>query len=87
MLEPHTANPPALAHSHSYNILSQLAHLTLLTLALLRIALRPARLVVRADVFRARVQQLRVWLAGRPESVIGVVAHWGLLKELTGGWV
>jgi len=36
------------------------------------------------DVFRARVQQLRVWLAGRPESVIGVVAHWGLLKELTG---
>ncbi|KXZ47633.1 hypothetical protein GPECTOR_34g792 [Gonium pectorale] len=37
------------------------------------------------DLFRARVQALRRWLAERPESTIAVVAHWGLLYELTGG--
>ncbi|GIL88886.1 hypothetical protein Vretimale_16910 [Volvox reticuliferus] len=37
------------------------------------------------DAFKARVQALRLWLAERPEQCIAVVAHWGLLNELTGG--
>ncbi|GIL50443.1 hypothetical protein Vafri_6566 [Volvox africanus] len=37
------------------------------------------------DAFKARVQALRLWLAERPERCIAVVAHWGLLYELTGG--
>eukprot|EP00798_Chlamydomonas_sp_ICE-L_P016601 gene16601-22841_t len=32
----------------------------------------------------ARVQLFREWLLARPEKVIGLVAHWGLLDELTG---
>ncbi|EFJ41539.1 hypothetical protein VOLCADRAFT_119663 [Volvox carteri f. nagariensis] len=38
------------------------------------------------DIFKARVQELRLWLAARPEQCIAVVAHWGLLHELTGGF-
>jgi hypothetical protein len=38
-----------------------------------------------AALFKERVGELRRWLLARPESVIAVVAHWGLLHELTGG--
>lgn len=38
-----------------------------------------------AEVFNARVSKLYDWLAARPESTIAVVAHWGLLHQLTGG--
>ena len=37
------------------------------------------------DLFKERVLALRTWLAERPEQCIAVVAHWGLLHELTGG--
>ncbi|GLC36655.1 hypothetical protein PLESTB_000126900 [Pleodorina starrii] len=37
------------------------------------------------ESFKERVQALRLWLAARPEQCIAVVAHWGLLYELTGG--
>lgn len=39
------------------------------------------------DLFKARVLDFKQWLTKRPESVIAMVAHWGLLEELTGGWV
>lgn len=29
-----------------------------------------------AGVFKARVDDLRQWLLGRPERIIGIVAHW-----------
>ncbi len=38
-----------------------------------------------AAVFKERVAELRRWLAARPESSIALVAHWGLLNELTRG--
>jgi hypothetical protein len=38
-----------------------------------------------ADLFQERVKAFKTWLLERPETVIGVVAHWGLLHELTGG--
>eukprot|EP00798_Chlamydomonas_sp_ICE-L_P015009 gene15009-21077_t len=34
--------------------------------------------------FSKRVKVFRKWLMDRPESVIAVVAHWGVLLELTG---
>ncbi|KAG2489538.1 hypothetical protein HYH03_011989 [Edaphochlamys debaryana] len=37
------------------------------------------------DAFKERVAEFRRWLAARPESSIAIVAHWGLLYELTGG--
>lgn len=40
---------------------------------------------VSAAVFKQRVAELRRWLAARPESSIALVAHWGLLNELTRG--
>lgn len=36
------------------------------------------------EEFAARVDELRDWLMGRPEKVIALVAHWGLLEKLTG---
>ncbi|PNH09274.1 hypothetical protein TSOC_004130 [Tetrabaena socialis] len=36
-------------------------------------------------VFKARVLELRRWLAARPERCIALVAHWGLINELTDG--
>jgi len=36
------------------------------------------------DVFEERVEKFRHWLLQRPERVIAVVAHWGLLMQLTG---
>jgi len=38
----------------------------------------------RADVFAARLEALRVWLVGRPERCIALVAHAGVLSHLTG---
>lgn len=38
-----------------------------------------------SDIFKARVAEFRKWLLARPEQCIAVVAHWGLLHELTGG--
>lgn len=35
-------------------------------------------------VFKRRCGDLRASLASRPEEVIGVVSHWGVLRELTG---
>ncbi|PNW86442.1 hypothetical protein CHLRE_02g086500v5 [Chlamydomonas reinhardtii] len=35
------------------------------------------------DVFKERVMQFKRWLGSRPEETIAVVAHWGLLYELT----
>ncbi|KAG2446684.1 hypothetical protein HYH02_008252 [Chlamydomonas schloesseri] len=35
------------------------------------------------DIFKERVLQFKRWLATRPEDTIAVVAHWGLLNELT----
>lgn len=37
------------------------------------------------DVFADRVQLLKQRLLERPEQCIAIVAHWGLLHELTGG--
>ena len=37
----------------------------------------------RADVFLERVSRFRAWLAARPERVIAVVSHWGVLDALT----
>jgi len=34
-------------------------------------------------VFLARVAEFRDWLAARPETVIAVVTHWGVLDALT----
>lgn len=39
---------------------------------------------IDAGVFQARMAQFWAWLAARPESVIDVVAHWGVINELTG---
>ena len=36
-----------------------------------------------ADVFLERVSRFRAWLAARPERVIAVVSHWGVLDALT----
>ncbi|GFR44486.1 hypothetical protein Agub_g5749 [Astrephomene gubernaculifera] len=36
-------------------------------------------------LFRARIAALRRLLAARPERSIALVAHWGVLHELTGG--
>eukprot|EP00601_Ochromonadales_sp_CCMP2298_P031476 CAMPEP_0173332156 /NCGR_PEP_ID=MMETSP1144-20121109/4206_1 /TAXON_ID=483371 /ORGANISM="non described non described, Strain CCMP2298" /LENGTH=334 /DNA_ID=CAMNT_0014277029 /DNA_START=80 /DNA_END=1081 /DNA_ORIENTATION=+ len=36
------------------------------------------------EVFVQRMRELKAWLAGRPEDCIAVVAHWGVLKALTG---
>jgi broad specificity phosphatase PhoE len=36
------------------------------------------------DVLRRRMEHFRVWLSKREERVIGVVAHWGVFKSLTG---
>ena len=41
-------------------------------------------LFVVAENFSKRVKVFRKWLMDRPESVIAVVAHWGVLLELTG---
>jgi len=38
-----------------------------------------------ADVFEERVREFKAWLHARPEKCIAVVAHWGLIYELTGG--
>ncbi|CAG9460731.1 unnamed protein product [Pedinophyceae sp. YPF-701] len=35
-------------------------------------------------VFVRRIEQLRDWLAARPEKSIALVAHWGVLKVLSG---
>ncbi len=40
---------------------------------------------VHADIFLERVAALKQYLLERPEAVIGVVAHWGLIHALTGG--
>jgi hypothetical protein len=40
---------------------------------------------ILAGVFSRRVGELRRWLLARPEQCIAVVAHWGLLMELTHG--
>jgi hypothetical protein len=37
----------------------------------------------RAGVFLERVSRFRAWLAARPERVIAVVSHWGVLDALT----
>ncbi|KAL6762250.1 histidine phosphatase superfamily [Haematococcus lacustris] len=36
------------------------------------------------EVFAERIEQFRRWLLQRPESVIAVVAHWGVIMQLTG---
>jgi hypothetical protein len=36
------------------------------------------------EAFRLRVAEFKAFLLARPETVIAVVAHWGLLLELTG---
>ena len=36
------------------------------------------------DVFRQRMSKLKKFLAERPEKTIALVAHWGVLKALTG---
>jgi broad specificity phosphatase PhoE len=36
-----------------------------------------------AEVFLERVSRFRAWLAARPESVIAVVSHWGVIDALT----
>lgn len=35
-------------------------------------------------VFLARMQQLQQWIEARPERVLAVVTHWGVLRALTG---
>jgi broad specificity phosphatase PhoE len=37
-----------------------------------------------AVVFLARMQQLQQWIEARPERVLAVVTHWGVLRALTG---
>lgn len=36
------------------------------------------------EYFQQRIEDLKAYLLSRPEEVIGLVAHWGVLKELTG---
>jgi broad specificity phosphatase PhoE len=36
------------------------------------------------DVFRSRIIELKEWLLSRPEQNIAVVAHWGVIRALTG---
>lgn len=40
---------------------------------------------VRAELFNERVEAFKEWLLARPERVIAVVAHWGLINQLTAG--
>jgi len=44
-----------------------------------------ATVMLSAESFKERVEEFKRWLAARPETVISVVAHWGLIYELTGG--
>ena len=37
------------------------------------------------EIFESRMTRLDKWIQGRPESNILVVAHWGVLRHLTGG--
>ena len=46
----------------------------------------PFPLIFHTDGFKARVGQFKQYLLARPEACVAVVAHWGLLLELTGGW-
>lgn len=41
-------------------------------------------LPIRADVFHARVERLRQWLAARPERSLALVSHWGTLQARRG---
>ena len=36
------------------------------------------------EVFEARMTALKEWIAGRDETVIAMVAHWGVWYSLTG---
>eukprot|EP00967_Tisochrysis_lutea_P129041 scaffold221474_cov17-Tisochrysis_lutea.AAC.1 len=38
-----------------------------------------------AEAFQERVKEFKEWLLQRPETCIAIVAHWGLIYELTGG--
>jgi broad specificity phosphatase PhoE len=38
------------------------------------------------DEFKARCEELKIQLANRKEEVIALVSHWGVLRELTGGY-
>jgi|LauGreDrversion2_5_1035112.scaffolds.fasta_scaffold121241_1 broad specificity phosphatase PhoE len=37
-----------------------------------------------ADAFKERVRKFKQYLLARPEACVAVVAHWGLIAELTG---
>eukprot|EP00200_Dunaliella_tertiolecta_P005166 CAMPEP_0202343104 /NCGR_PEP_ID=MMETSP1126-20121109/3373_1 /ASSEMBLY_ACC=CAM_ASM_000457 /TAXON_ID=3047 /ORGANISM="Dunaliella tertiolecta, Strain CCMP1320" /LENGTH=254 /DNA_ID=CAMNT_0048934135 /DNA_START=155 /DNA_END=916 /DNA_ORIENTATION=- len=37
------------------------------------------------EAFQERVKEFKEWLLQRPETCIAIVAHWGLIYELTGG--
>jgi broad specificity phosphatase PhoE len=36
------------------------------------------------NIFRNRMIKLKEWISARPEKCILIVAHWGVLKALTG---
>lgn len=57
-------------HSVLLNVCAELNSLTLHT---------------HTEVFEKRVEEFKEWLFDRPESVIAVVAHWGLIYSLTKG--
>lgn len=43
----------------------------------------PVRSLPRADVFLARIEELRRWLLERQEKAILLVSHWGVIEALT----
>uniref|UniRef100_A0A7R9VRV2 Uncharacterized protein n=1 Tax=Chlamydomonas euryale TaxID=1486919 RepID=A0A7R9VRV2_9CHLO len=46
---------------------------------------RPDKIPMEPEAaFRQRVAEFKAYLLKRPEAVVAVVAHWGLLHELTG---
>jgi hypothetical protein len=52
-----------------------------------RYKLTLAPLLSCTDVFLGRVEELRLFLLGRPEQTIAVVSHSGVLEALTGGYL